>query len=362
MRTLFLTGFPGFLGSELLPRLLSRDPDTRAACLVQPKYLALARQRAAELEAAHPALAGRIELALGDITRPGLGLDDAGRLATTVAEIHHLAAIYDLSVRREVAEPVNVEGTRHVLDFAGRCPRLERLHYVSTCYVSGRYPGTFHESDLDVGQTFNNAYEATKYRAEILVQSAMQAGLPATIYRPAIVVGDSRSGATQKYDGPYFVMQWLLRQPRVAVMPVISDTRRYALNVVPRDFVVDAIAALSARVDTVGGVFHLADPAPLTVDRMIDVLARATDRRVVRLPLPKRLAKLALAHVPGVYRLLRIPASAIDYFVHPTHYATAATEAALAPSGVRCPPFEIYAERLVAFMRAHPQLSAAPMA
>jgi thioester reductase-like protein len=362
MRTLFLTGFPGFLGSELLPRLLGREPGARAVCLVQPKYQALARQRAAEIESAHPALAGRIELVEGDITRPDLGLGSAGRLVSTISQVHHLAAIYDLSVRRDLAERVNIEGTRHVLAFAERCTGLERLHYVSTCYVSGRYPGTFRESDLDVGQTFNNAYEETKYRAEVEVQRAMRAGMPATVYRPAIVVGDSRTGATQKYDGPYFAVQWLLRQPRIAVMPVIGEARRFELNVVPRDYVIDAIAALSGRPDTVGGVFHLADPAPLTVDRMLEVLAAATERRLIRLPLPKRLAKFSLAHVPGVYRLLRIPASAIDYFVHPTHYATAATQAALAPSGVRCPRFEAYVQRLVGFMRAHPELGAAPMA
>src|SRR6185295_13240080 len=106
---------------------------------------------------------------------------------------------------REVGMRVNVDGTRHVLDFAAAQPSLERLHYVSTCYVSGRYQGVFAESDLEKGQTFNNYYEETKYLAEVEVQRRMREGLPATIYRPSVVVGDSTSGATQKYDGPYFV-------------------------------------------------------------------------------------------------------------------------------------------------------------
>jgi len=133
VRTLFLTGFPGFLGSELLPHLLAPPTDTRAVCLVQPKYLALACRRVANLEAAHAALSGRIELVAGDITRRDLGLADVGRLAPDVAEIYHLAAIYDLSVRRDAAERVNVHRARHVVDFARCCAGLDRTHYVSTC-------------------------------------------------------------------------------------------------------------------------------------------------------------------------------------------------------------------------------------
>jgi len=118
---------------------------------------------------------------------------------------------------------VNVEGTRHMLDFADGCSSLRRFQYVSTCYVSGRYAGIFRETDLSKGQTFNNFYEETKYLAEVEVQEQMRQGLPATIYRPAIVVGDSRTGDTQKYDGPYFAIRWLLRQPGIAIMPVVGD-------------------------------------------------------------------------------------------------------------------------------------------
>ena len=96
-----------------------------------------------------------------------------------------------------------------------------RFHYVSTCYVSGRYSGVFGEEDLEKGQTFNNFYEETKYHAEVEVQKRMKNGFPATVYRPAIVVGDSHTGATQKFDGPYYVIRWLLKQPYVAIMPMV---------------------------------------------------------------------------------------------------------------------------------------------
>ena len=361
MPTLLFTGFPGFLGSALLPRVLARAPGDRAACVVQAKFAALARRRAEELVARDPSLVGRIELVEGDITSASLGLADAAALQRDTAEIFHLAAAYDLAVSRELAMRVNVDGTREVLAFAERCPALRRFQYVSTCYVSGRHPGVFREDDLERGQAFNNAYEETKYLGEVAVQASMRAGLPATIYRPSIVVGDSATGATQKYDGPYFVIRWILRQPRVAVLPTVGDTRAHALNVVPRDFVVTAIAHLSALDRSRGRVYQLADPEPLTIDALIDAVARATRRRVLRVPLPLRVAKGAIERVPGIYRLMQIPSAAVDYFVHPTRYATDHAREDLAGSGIAAPPLITYLATLVAFVRQHPAIGSQPM-
>jgi nucleoside-diphosphate-sugar epimerase len=256
---------------------------------------------------------------------------------------------------------VNVEGTRHVLALARGAPGLARFHHVSTCYVSGRFPGLFREGDLERGQAFNNFYEETKYLAEVEVDRARREGMPATVYRPAVVVGDSATGETQKYDGPYYAMRWLLRQPRLAIMPVVGDPRATVFNVVPRDFVVDAIAHLSARAETAGGTYALADPDPPTVDEMLRILARATGRRVLRVPLTRGMAKGAIRRVPGVYRLMRIPAPAVDYFVHPTRYGTDAARAALAGSGIAVPPFASYAGRLVRFVREHPEIGSGAM-
>lgn len=361
MRAVFFTGFPGFLGSELLPRVLSRAPDTEGVCLVQPKFAGLARQRAAEIEARHPALAGRIRIVEGDITARDLGLGPAKELKSRVTEVYHLAAVYDLSVGLGLAMKVNVDGTRHMLEFAKEAPNLDRFQYVSTCYVSGRYQGVFTEDHLEEGQTFNNHYEETKYLAEVEVQADMRGGLPASIYRPSVVVGDSATGETQKYDGPYFVIRWLLKQPRLALMPVVGNPNRAELNVVPRDYVIGAIDWLSGRPEASGKTFNLADPAPLSVDEMLHELARITERTMVRVPLPLGVAKTAIDDVPGVYRLMQIPSSAVDYFVHPTKYGTAATRAALAGSGVRCPRFPEYADRLVEFVRAHPEIGSAAM-
>ncbi len=361
MATLFVTGFPGFLGSELVPRILGRSASDVALCLVQPKFLDVALRRADEIMAREPALAGRIRLVEGDITRPGLGLADLGAAQQDVAEVYHLAAVYDLSVRREVGQKVNVLGTRHVLDFAEGCPGLARFQYVSTCYVSGRYAGIFRETDLSRGQTFNNHYEETKFLAEVEVQERMRRGLPATVYRPAIVVGDSRTGATQKYDGPYFAIRWLLRQPGVALMPVVGDISRTRLNLVPRDFVIGAIAYLSGRAESAGKVYQLADPDPLTIDEVLTAVARATGRTLVKLPLPVGVAKAAIDWVPGVYRLMQIPSSSIDYFVHPTYYDTAQATADLAGSGLAVPPLRSYLPTLVSFLKAHPELGSEAM-
>ncbi|HET6775741.1 MAG TPA: SDR family oxidoreductase [Acidimicrobiales bacterium] len=352
--TFFVTGFPGFLGSRLLPRILRRSPQARAACLVQPRFEALAKERVAALEAAEPALAGRIDLVSGDLTATGLGVDGGPGVAARTTEIWHLAAVYDLSVPRAVGMRVNVEGTRNVLRFAEGCPGLRRHHYVSTCYVSGRHCGPFHESDLDVGQSFNNFYEETKFLAEVEVAEARAGGLPTTVYRPAIVVGDSRTGDTQKFDGPYFLLQWLVRQPRGwALVPLVGDPTMVRFNMVPSDFVIDAIEHLSGLEVSAGRTYQLADPRPLTVDGLLTEMLRAVDRRGVRVPLPRRLTTWSLAHIPPLARFVGIPASAVEYFVHPTHYDTAQAERDLAGSGVACPPVADYLPALVRFMTEH---------
>ncbi len=193
------------------------------------------------------------------------------------------------------------------------------------------------------------------------MRGRMAAGMPATIYRPSIVVGFSRTGETQKFDGPYFIMQWLLRQPRHAILPVAGDPTITRVNVVPRDFVIDAVGYLSGRAASEGRTYQLADPRPLTVDEMADALADATGRELVKIPLPRKLAKASLAHVPGLYRLMRIPPEAVDYFAQPTHYLTDHCRADLAGSGIEPPPFRRYVDRLVDYMRSHPEVGSAAM-
>ncbi|RME47069.1 MAG: NAD-dependent epimerase/dehydratase family protein [Deltaproteobacteria bacterium] len=362
MATIFFTGFPGFLGSRLLPRVLARSARNRALCLVQPKFMGLARRRLDEIVEKDPALTGRIDLVEGDITKPGLGLESGGKIAGEIEEAYHLAAVYALDVPRDVGMRVNVDGTRNVLDFLAMCRRFERLHYVSTCYVSGRYAGIFRERDLDKGQRFNNHYEETKFLAEVDVQARMREGLSATIYRPSIVVGERHTGATQKFDGPYFLIRLMLTMSkRLAILPVVGDPTAVRFNIVPSDFVVDAIAYLSGLKKSRGVVYQLADPEPLTVDELLEEVARATERNLVRVPMPVGVAKRLVAHLPGPFRKLRIPAESVDYFVHPTHYDTRNAQRDLTPKGITVPPFQSYLPNLVTFVREHPEIGASAM-
>lgn len=363
MSTIFFTGFPGFLGTELLPRVLGReDADVTATCLIQAKFRDLAEQRIVELEKQDPDLVGRIELVEGDITLADLGLGDAyTALAEDTVEVFHLAAVYDLAVPEELAVKVNVDGTRHVCAFAEKAEA--RHQYVSTCYVSGRLTGVFGEDDLVVdGQVFNNHYESTKHAAEVIVRERMAAGHPTTIYRPAVVSGDSQTGATQKYDGPFFAIRLLLRQPGpIAVMPMVGNPDAYTFNVVPRDFVVDGIAELSARDDTVNQCYALADPRPLTIRQLIDTISEVSGKRILPVPLGTAIAKGALDHVPGVEPLMKMPSDAINYFTHPVHYATSNSQAALADTDVSLPDKRRWLANLVEFYRANPDISSDAM-
>ncbi len=365
MSSIFLTGFPGFLGSRLVERLLERHPaEVGVQCLVQAAYRSQAERRIAEIEARHPGAGRRIRLLEGDIIQPGLGLEPAvyEALAARTVEIYHLAAVYDLGVRHSLAMAVNFHGTRHVLALARQAqPQLRRFQYVSTCYVSGRYPGVFEETDLAKGQRFNNLYEQSKYLAEVEVQHEMAAGLPVTIYRPGIVTGHSQTGVTQKYDGIYYVLQLLLRQPRIALLPVAGDPTRYETNFVPQDFVIDALAYLSGQESSAGKVYHLCDPDPLLVDEVLDLLAEATERKIVRLPVPGALAKGGLKYIPGARRLIGIEPEAMNYFSQPTHYTCDNTLADLAGTGLGCPPLAGYIKTLVAYMKAHPGVPAQGM-
>ena len=362
MAQLLMTGFPGFLGSALLPRLLARRPDVEAVCLVQPQHAVLARSRVKELEITDPRTRGRIRLALGDITVTGLGLGAAERdRLDDVREVWHLAAVYDLAVAPHVAHRVNVDGTTNVLAFCREQPDLRRLQYVSTCYVSGRYEGQFPEDALEVGQAFRNHYEKTKYEAELLVRKAMADGIPATIYRPGIVVGDSQTGATQKYDGPYFLATFLARQVALAVVPAVGDADHVRVCLVPRDFVVGAMDELSVLDASDGRSYALVDPDPPTVREVVTTFARHRNTRVVWMPLPLGPVRALVEHVPGMERLLGLPAEAVDYFASPTTYSTSNTTTDLEGTGVQCPSFEEYVERLVDFMREHEEIGSKAM-
>jgi thioester reductase-like protein len=358
MPTALLTGFPGFLASAFLPDFLSRtDAQTRVTCLVQSHFRAMAEDRARRIADRHPEWKDRIQIVEGDITQPQLALKGGTKeLQADTREVYHFAAIYDLAVPRTLGMKINVDGTRHVLDFIAGCPAFDRLHYVSTCYVSGRHPGAFTERDLSVCQRFNNYYEETKYLAEVDVQERMKHGLSTTIYRPSIVVGDSKTGETQKYDGPYGALRYLVSWKKTAPMSTVGNPKKFHVNFTPRDFVVAALCRLSALPQSRGKVYQLCDPEPPTVAEIYEIFSQATGRRVLQIPTWTPLMK-GLLRIPGAAKATHITPESIDYFTHPTAYTCENTLADLAGTGLSCPRFRDYAPMLVRFMQEHPEVS-----
>lgn len=347
-QALFMTGFTGFLGTRLTEELLMRRPSCRITALIRPDSMARARARLRCLEEQMPGAEQRVRLIEGDLGAPLLGLADDARLTGETAEIFHLAALYDLSCPADRATAVNLEGTRNVLDFARRCPALRRLHHVSTCYVAGKHWGRFAEDDLDVGQHFLNAYDRTKFAAEQLVRGRAST-LPVTIYRPAIVVGDSRTGEIPKFDGPYFVMQAMMRLPRLFVFPRI-DSGSCTVNVVPVDFVARALAYLSALPQTLGHTYHLADSRPVSVLTLERELMGLLGRRFLLLPVSLRMACWML-RPRAVQRYLGLPAAAVPYFGYRAWFDTTWCTRHLAGSGIQCPPLTTYLPVLIDYWR-----------
>ena len=351
--TIFLTGFPGFIAGRLVERLAREG--ARFLLLVQPAFAGRARAEVARISGetgAPPAAFRQME---GDITREDLGLSpadlaEARALATVV---FHLAAVYDLAVRRDVALRVNVEGTRNVNNFARALPNLRRYHYVSTCYVAGRRTGRILETELRHEAGFRNYYEETKYLAELEVD-ALKAELPLTIHRPAVVCGDSRTGETAKYDGVYYLINYLRMSPRALSLANIGNSE-VRLNVVPVDFVVEAMAALASDGLAVGETVQLADPDPLTTRELFDVISRNLAGRGSLLTVPAPLVRTTLS-LPLNERVTGLPRVGVPYFFLKQTYDTTRADDLLAPHGVRCPRFPDYVPALLDFVERHPRL------
>jgi len=348
MRSHLITGFPGFIGRRLVDSLLDREPGFPIVALVEERMLEPARSAAAALDPE------RIEVLAGDIGERRLGLtDDAyGRLVDEVGTVHHLAAIYDLAVPAEIAQRVNVEGTGNVLALCRDVDSLDRLNYVSTAYVAGDRTGVAYEHELNLGQGFKNHYESTKFQAEVWVRTLADQ-VPTTIYRPAIVVGDSRTGETQKFDGPYYALRFIAASAERR-MPIANIGRGTTpFNVVPVDFIVDAMAELGGQDAAIGETVHLCDPDPLSSNEMFTLLTELYAGRKPAYRVPPRgvAAALRLGPVRELYG--GTPSESIRYLNHPVRYDTRRATELLAKSGLRCPRFPEYAEAMVGFFREH---------
>jgi nucleoside-diphosphate-sugar epimerase len=343
---LLVTGFPGFFAGKVWPRLLKLHRTARASLVVPPHLLAQAKR----IFATSRGLKERVEIYSGDVGDMHFGL--TGReyrsLIEGVTEIFHLASASLPTATEKHAERVNVDGTRNLLDVARDAPNLRRLHYLSSAFVCGDRQGVIDEDELDLGQRFRSAFEETKFRGEGLVRQARK-DLPITCYRPALLIGDSQKGEIDRPDGPcYFAIKLALAQPALP-LPLPQDADA-PLNVVPWDYVVEAMLALSQDERAIGQTFHLVDPNPLGTRRFYELLAERTGRRVQRLPFSRGTAE-AVMRAPFVERWLRPQRASLQYAYHMAFFRAARAERLLAGK-VRCPPLTDYLDVLIDQTRA----------
>ena len=351
--TIFLTGFPGFIAGRLVRRL-SRE-GARFILLVQPELLGHAREEVDHISAETSTALTNFSIVSGDITKTALGLSqsDLDRARGETRTLFHLAAIYDLAVSREVAKRVNVQGTQNVNDFARSISNLRRYHYISTCYVAGKRSGLIREEQLLHAAGFRNPYEESKYLAEMSVD-ALKSELPVTIHRPAVVVGDSRTGETAKYDGIYYLIHYLRKWPGGLTLLNIGNSE-VRLNLVPIDFVIDGMVALAGDARAIGATVQLADPDPLTTEQLFDEISRAIGGRKSLITMPRRIVYPVLM-APGAPKITGLPHSAVPYFFLDQTYDTTHARELLEPHGIRCPSFPDYVGALVKFVEEHPEL------
>jgi thioester reductase-like protein len=350
--TFFITGFPGFIADRLLERLARKQ--CRFILLVQPSWLDRARHeidRIAQLTGRWPE---DFQIVEGDITQPALGLKssdlDLARRETT--RVFHLAALYDLAIEREPAMRVNVGGTRNVLEFTRSLPSLRHFHHVSTCYVAGKREGEIMERELRHDAGYRNFYEESKYLSELEVE-AVKGELPVTIHRPSVVCGDSKTGETVKYDGVYYLILYLLRWPSASSINI--GNYEVSLNLVPVDFVVDAMAALAFDEKAIGATIQLADPVPLSTNELFNTIASSVNGKRSRITAPAKLVRFFLM-LPPSPKITGLPHSAVPYFFVKQLYDTRQAQNLLAPHGIKCPPFETYVNKIVDFVKAHPRI------
>lgn len=349
-----VTGFPGFLAENLLDRLVDVQEEATFYLLIQSKFRAVAERCLERLEGDHPDFAGRWELVEGDITDRFLGFGEERyhELAETVGTVWHLAAIYDLAVPEQIAYRVNVTGTIHVLDFCEACDDLRRLNYISTCYVSGEREGLIYEDELDEGQGHKNHYESTKFWAEVEVQRRSHQ-IPTAIFRPGIVVGDSTTGETAKYDGPYYLIKLLNRLPNWLPMVNIGKGET-TVNLVPVDFVCDALAFLGLKEGVEGQIFQLADPNPMRARDVVALTLDCMNRAPAIATVPSGLVNAALRR-ERVEDLMGMPREALVYFNHDARYDTSNTQRELKETAIRCPHLSTYMQTLVDYFLRHPE-------
>ncbi|MEO7325265.1 MAG: SDR family oxidoreductase [Dokdonella sp.] len=359
--TYFVTGATGFIGRHLLQRLLERKGTIH--CLVRKESLAKFKALREELGADEK----RMVAIVGDLAKPNLGVTPAGarELGGKIKHFFHLAAVYDLAADIESQATANVDGTRHALQLA-QALKTGCFHHISSIAVAGLYPGVFREDMFDEAEDLDHPYFRTKHDAEALVRKDYP--LPHRVYRPGMVIGDSRTGEIDKIDGPYYFFRLLkkMRETLPPWMPTIG-LEGGRINLVPVDWVASAIDHIAHKPALDGHTFHLTDPAPRRIGEVLNLFARAGHAPQMTMRIDARMfgfipgsVRSALGNLPPVKRVVKvllrdlgIPASVMQFINYPTRFDCRETERALKGSKIKLPKLDDYAWRLWDYWERH---------
>lgn len=359
MTAYLVTGATGFLGGQVVERLLAR-PDAVVHVVVRDG----SRGKLAAKMRSWPG-SDRLHLVVGDLRQSGLGIssDALGELTGQIDHLVHLAALYDMTSDDAANDAVNVDGTRRVVELASSLG-AGCLHHVSSVAVAGDYAGTFTEDMFDEGQPVSSPYHRTKFEAERIVRT--EATVPWRVYRPSVIVGHSVTGEIDKVDGPYYLFETIRRLANLPsavriVSPTAGDT-----NIVPVDYVADAMVHLMHQPGLDGQAFHLANPVPQPVTSVFNAVAKAAGapRLLAVLPRvsfgPAGILGGLLSRVPGAdlardiaLDQLGIPPQVLPHVAFLAEFDTSATQAALAGSGIEVPYLKAYAPVLWRYWFEH---------
>ena len=358
----FVTGATGFIGKRLVKKLLERK-----GAVVHFLIRKESADKVAELRSYWGVSATRAVPVFGDLTAKKLGVasDEIKKLKGQVDHFYHLAAVYDLGADEETQVAVNIDGTRNTVDLA-KAIDAGHFHHVSSIAAAGLYEGVFREDMFDEAEGLDHPYFQTKHESEKIVRQDCK--VPWTVYRPAMVVGDSTTGEMDKIDGPYYFFKLIqrLRQLLPPWMPTVG-LEGGRINIVPVDFVVNALNVISHQQSIVHKCFHLVDPVGYRVGDVLDIFSRAAHAPRMNLFvnaallgfIPKGIKKSLMAMAPvrrvrnAIMKDLGLPEDMLTFVNYPTRFDCRETLAALKGSGVSCPNLKDYAWRLWDYWERH---------
>ena len=352
----FVTGATGFIGRHLVEQLLKRDGDV---------YVLVREGSTGRLEQLvddwGPEAKERVKPVVGDLTEPRLGVGDdqlAQLRDAGIAHFFHLAAIYDMTADDETNEKLNVAGTRNAVALANELD-AGLLHHVSSIAAAGEFKGLFREDMFDEGQKLPSPYHRTKFESERIART--EATVPWRVYRPAVVVGHSETGAMDKIDGPYYFFKAIqrLRHWLPEWVPLVGPEFGYT-NVVPVDFVAKAMDHIAHQPDLDGQAFHLTNPRSQRAGEVMNQFAKAAHAPQLALRVDKRLTDALpkgvmsmMLQLPPVKEARKsvlddfgIPQEIIEHIALRPQFDTRDTERALKHSGIEVPALESYANKL----------------